>query len=707
MTDPRDDKQQADGSDENVELLDFPVESDYIMYAPNNFDRALVRNPIAYWMSREVGQWAARTRNVECFFHTGTGPVTNSSYFGVFNLMEKNKPHPQKIDVHSISSRDIQGSALTGGYILRRDRVGPDEIAISGGGYSSLVFVYPKLPAIAQRTYMTNHLNEVIGSLSPNIGKQEDNPRIDFIAWLDHHIINWYTKNVDGFRLSGYFYKDRDGPLAMGPVWDFDRTMGCSDDDRARDPDGWDNLLSSSDGGTRYFEAGGLGSWYSILFRSQPPIADTPWNQAYRARWRELRKGPLRTDRILAQLDFYAAELQEASVRDTAKWPALRGRFGGFQGEINHLKNWLATRADWIDTQFIDKPRFSHPGGQVEKGFQVEILLNSAAPIHFTVDGSDPRGPNGQPAAGAFLYTGPITIDRNTWIQAKALYDDGLWSGKAEAKFVVDIPRLMITEIMYNPLAPTPEEDPAGQFRTSSRMEFVEFANVGPVTIPLQGMKFTGITYTFAQSAGSLEPGEVMVLASNPAAFAARYGTQGGIRVQGPFIGTLSDTGERIALTGSFDESIFDFTYSSAWHPSTNGQGYSLVNVDPQASTATLGESVRWLPSAEINGNPGRADVGSGGNRHLPGDATRDGTINVTDAISTLRLLVGGSTDGPCGDGGLETAGNRTILDWDGNNEVNLTDAVASLRYLFLSGEPHAAGTACIAVQGCVDACTR
>jgi hypothetical protein len=696
--------QDADGEDENVELLDFPVESDYIMYAPNNFDRALIRNPIAYWMSREVGQWAARTRNVECFFHTGTGPVTNTSYVGVYNLMEKNKRHPLKVDIQQITSRDIEGSAVTGGYLLRRDRVGPDEIAISGGGYSSLVFVYPKLPVTAQRTYMTSFLNQAIASLSPSIGKQEDNPLIDFTAFLDHHIINWYTKNVDAFRLSGYFYKDRDGPLAMGPVWDFDRTMGCSDDDRARDPQGWDNLLSSGDGGTRYFQAGGLGSWYSILFQNNPPITDTPWNQAYRARWRELRKGPLRTDRILAQLDFYAAELQEASVRDTAKWPGLRGRFGGFQGEINHLKNWLATRADWIDAQFIEKPRFSHPGGIVERGLQVQILMTAQAAIHYTLDGSDPRGPNAQPSASAILYNGPLTMDRNTRVFARALYPDGLWSGESKANYVVDVPRLMITEIMYNPLPPTPEEDPAGEFRTASRMEFVEIANVGTEAIPLQGMSLSkAVNYAFTQSAGSLEPGEVLVVPSNVRALAARYGE--GIRVAGPFTGTLSDTGEAIALTGSYGETIFDFSYSSQWHPTTAGQGHSLVNADPQASAGTLGTPARWQPSAEVHGNPGRLDSGPLAGRHVPGDATGDARLNVSDAVATLRLLVGGATDGPCGDGGLETAGNRAILDWDGNGEVNVTDAVASLRYLFLEGDPHAAGTACVAVEGCVEAC--
>ncbi len=695
----------AEGRDKNADIFDFPRESDYIMYAPNNFDRALMRNPVAYWMSRECGRWAARTRFVECYYHPGQGPVTASSYFGVYSFTEKNKQHPEKVDISQIDSRDNEEPDVTGGYILRRDRVGQDEIAISAGGYSSLVFVYPKVPTAKQRTYMTQAMTQVIGSLNPNIGRQEDNPLIDFTGWIDHHILNWYPKNVDAFRLSGYFYKDRNGPVVMGPVWDYDRTMGCSDDDRARDPEGWDNLLSSGDGGTRYFEAGGLGSWYSLLFRNRPPIDNTPWNVAYRARWRELRLGPLRTDHILGQIDAWSAELQEAAVRDTQKWPGLRPRFGSFQGEVDHLKDWLSRRADWIDTQFIEAPRFNPPGGNVERGLQVEILLDSQASIYYTLDGSDPRGAGAQPSPAAVLYAGPITINANAKVSARALYPDGLWSSVSLALYVVDLPPLMITEIMYKPSPPTLEEDPAGQFNISM-MEFLEVTNTGAGPVPLAGVTFAkGVTFTFdGVAVPTLEPGQSVVIPRNRQAFAARYGARG-ILIAGEFGGTLTDSGEAISLAGRLGEVVFDFRYAGSWYAEASGGGYSLVNRDPRAPTDTLGDAARWRPSDAVNGSPGRAEGLSSGGKLLPGDSNRDGKLQVTDSVRMLLLLVGGLRDGPCGDGGLETAGNQKVLDWDGNSEVNLTDALSSLRYLFQAGPPHTAGTACVVVEGCAEGC--
>ncbi len=699
-----------EGRDHDVTIFDFPKESDYILYAPNNFDRALIRNPVAYWLSRECGRWAARTRNVECFIHTQKGPLTNTNYYGVYNFMEKNKRHPMKIDVHQITPKDSKEPEVTGGYIFRRDRVGAGEIAISAGGYSSLVFVYPKLPSTAQRAYITQVLNKTIASLKPTIGKQEDNELIDFTAWIDHHILNWYPKNVDAFRLSGYFFKDRDGPVVMGPVWDYDRTMGNADDDRARDPLGWNND-SVGDGGTRYFQSGDLGSWYSLLFSNQPPIKDSPWNVAYKARWRELRRQALKTDKILAQIDAWAAELNEAAPRNFTRWPGLRPRFGGFQGEINHLKDWLADRAEWIDSQFVETPRFSRPGGVVDRGTPVEILLNSAGgSIYYTTDGSDPKGAGDLPSTNALLYASPITITGNVKISARNLEGGAVWSSLVKEVFVVDPIRLMITEIMYFPLKPTPEEDPQLKYSSTS-MEFIELTNVGPKEskpISLEGVHFgAGVTFSFTGSGvTSLDPGQSAVIVQNPEAFAVRYGTANGIRVAGQFQGSLSDSGERLTLLGSIDEAIFDFTFNSNWYPETYGQGRSLVNADPFAPPDDLGQSSRWKASGAINGSPGNPEIVPPGGLQRPGDVTQDGRLNITDVTGLLRVLFLGGARLPC-EGGIDSVGNKKLLDANGDGSADLGDSIYNLQYLFLAGPPHAAGTSCIRITGCPGVCTE
>ena len=45
----------------------------------------------------------------------------------------------------------------------------------------------------------------------------DPNSSIDADSWIDHHLINAFMFNVDAFRLSGYFYKDRSEKIKMGP----------------------------------------------------------------------------------------------------------------------------------------------------------------------------------------------------------------------------------------------------------------------------------------------------------------------------------------------------------------------------------------------------------------------------------------------------------------------------------------------------------
>ncbi len=54
------------------------------------------------------------------------------------------------------------------------------------------------------------------------------------------------TKNNDGYRGSTYMHKDRDGPLAAGPAWDYNEAYGlCC----GYPIEGWDKQGVSGPGG--------------------------------------------------------------------------------------------------------------------------------------------------------------------------------------------------------------------------------------------------------------------------------------------------------------------------------------------------------------------------------------------------------------------------------------------------------------------------
>ena len=690
--------------DDEIPFAGFASHSDFAMWGPWEFDRAFMRNPIAFWMSREVGHWSPRTQHVETFLRNpGTGgPLSMNHYWGVYVFMERIERGVGRVDLGRLDSKDNAEPDITGGYILKRDRIEPGDTGATVGGHANIVFHYPKDPTTQQYDYMVDYLATAIDSLGPHIGRQEDSPLIDVTSWIDHHILSWYPKNVDAFRLSGFFYKDRGGLLKHGPLWDYDRSMGCAVDPRPVTATGYFND-SDWDGGTRYFEdpgppgdGGRIGTWYGRLFDDQPPRPgrDSPWNRAYRARWRELREGPLATENIMAQIDAWAEVLREPAARDLGRWNTNFPR-GGYMGEVTHLKNWLSRRADWIDEEFGQEfaaPDFSPPGGAVDEGIQVTLSVSEGV-IYYTLNGPDPRETGGTPHAEAEVYSGPITVNENTVIRARARHGTD-WSVLVEAGYVTDQIDLVVTEIMYNP------DSLAGDSFGRSLYEFLEFYNSGNETVNLSGVTLADPFFNFTGTVPSLAPGEYVVVARNVDAFVERYGSDG-ILLAGAYSGALSNTTDNIVITGPAGETLLDFDYRDSWQRSTDGQGHSLVIRNPGASTSTWGFASSWRASVDIAGSPGREDTARP--RRRQGDLNGDGALDIVDVMAVLFNMFEPDTFSaePCD----SDAGNRELQDIDGDSLLTLSDAVRILLFIYRNGDAPWKGTNCVFIEGCPAAC--
>ncbi|HUF62040.1 MAG TPA: lamin tail domain-containing protein [Verrucomicrobiales bacterium] len=166
---------------------------------------------------------------------------------------------------------------------------------------------------------------------------------------------------------------------------------------------------------------------------------------------------------------------------------------------------------------------------------------------------------------------------------------------------------LTVAELMYHPADPSPEEEAMG-FQNDNDFEFVELLNIGPSAVDLSGVAFTaGIDFRFDDGPVSqLEPGERVLVVSNPQAFEARYGP--GLPVAGSYTDTrLSNAGEEVVLTGAGGTTIFRFRYEddSPWPAEADGGGFSLERIAPEdGGDAALAEN--WRASMELGGTPGR-----------------------------------------------------------------------------------------------------
>ena len=111
---------------------------------------------------------------------------------------------------------------------------------------------------------------------------------------IDFIILNELAKNVDGYRLSTYMYKDRNrngGKLTIGPIWDFNLGFGLASYYDGEDTDEWmiETLSNPKKIGKTDYMAQ---FWWSKLFREEN------FSQQVFDRWQELREDILSLENI-------------------------------------------------------------------------------------------------------------------------------------------------------------------------------------------------------------------------------------------------------------------------------------------------------------------------------------------------------------------------------------------------------------------------
>lgn len=585
------------GDDEQIGLLGMPKESDWVFYAPNNFEPVLIHNPFMHGLSREIGRYSPRTRFVEVYLNTAGGPVQSANYNGIYVIEEKIKRGPDRVDVDKLEPEHLTAPEVTGGYMLKIDRPDPGDFPFNAAG-QDLNFVDPKGEVVrlaardAQEQYIRNYFNQFGTALNGASFRDPVNgyaKYIDVDSWIDHHVLNVLSYNVDALRLSTYLYKPRNGKIEFGPLWDFDRALG-STDGRDANPRTWFNS-----GGTDFFGY----TWWNRLFQ------DPDFWQRWIDRWEELRRSSFALTNMNRHIDEHVAQVRRAQPREQAKWGwAPRG--GGYQGEVNLMKTYMKDRAEFIDGQLVRPPVLGSAGGMVATGTTVTIAPPAVGSVYYTTNGADPRLPGGGLSGDAKLYSGAIAIAGNTRIVARSrntahtrgpggTVAASPWSGKVAATYVVEMPPLAVTEIMYNP-APG-----AGNAYTNQDFEFIELRNTGNRALDLAGFRIAGgIDFTFP--AMTLPVGEHVVVVKNRTVFQSRYGAAP--RIAGEFTGNIANDGDHVVLLGPLLEPVADFAFDDDWHPITDGPGFSMV----ATGGATLDSAAGWRASAALHGSPGAAD---------------------------------------------------------------------------------------------------
>lgn len=388
--------------------------------------------------------------------------------------------------------------------------------------------------------------------------------------------------------------------------------------------------------------------------------------------------GEMTPTRMHARWDHFDNLLSGPLVLEIARW-------GG--GSQKSVRKWLTERTDYMFEQFKERglyPDIGAPqylvndvpqhGGRVARDDLVSITSTLGTTSYYTTDGSDPRLEGGAVNPKAKLLNADefLTIRRDEMIKARALAD-GEWSALSEANFTLpaasaNLTNLRISEVHFNPAAPTPEETAMG-YDNNDDFEFVELVNIDGQQIDLSSLRLVrqmvgeineGVDFDFSRgSIKTLGPGERVVVVENSDAFRFRYGD--GLTVTGQWTGGLGNGGEQITLMAD-DQVIHQFAYDDGWHQATDGGGPSLEIIDAShANRFVWGQQMGWRESAQRGGTPGQASPAGNFDpdaavdaddidllydhihsqvNHPVFDLTRDGSVNKADVDELVLNLL-------------------------------------------------------------------
>ena len=239
--------------DRKVAFLGMPAESDWVLYGQNRLRPLLPAQParppalpgcrallVTDALRRGVPE---HQRGADHLYRRRRAATTSAST----PSRRRSNVAIAALTSSRLNPRSRRPPAITGGYLLKIDRADSNERTFYDP-YLQGNIVFQDPPGLemvdsarqAQRSYITDYFAQFGAALW---GASYTNPLtgyaayIDVDSWVDHHILNVLAYNVDALRLSGYFFKDRGEKIEMGPLWDFDRSMGTYNPGF----DAWDN----------------------------------------------------------------------------------------------------------------------------------------------------------------------------------------------------------------------------------------------------------------------------------------------------------------------------------------------------------------------------------------------------------------------------------------------------------------------------------
>ena len=366
--------------DADYALLGMPADSDWALVPPF-YDRSLIRTPFTYALGKDLGLEAPRTAFAEVYVNYEARALAEADYQGIYWVSELIKNSKVRTNLKQLEEEDTTLPKISGGYIWKFEQFAAEEptltctgsnpirdslgagvggpgVGFPGGGsagagnvsaatcWHSLEVVDPEPLNAEQKAWITQYIQQFHDSLHATpIG--DYGAYIDLPSFVDYFLVNELSRNMDAYVRSAYYFKDRDGKIKAGPLWDYNFAFGEGSPDVVDPAGGWQALAGRN-----------VNDWYPKL------LADPGFGAAVKARWQVVRAEQFSQASLDEHVSTLIAPLAGAIAKDYAKWPVsfMIERAGRsmvpisfptaetFDGQIQALRAYLSARLNRMDT---------------------------------------------------------------------------------------------------------------------------------------------------------------------------------------------------------------------------------------------------------------------------------------------------------------------------------------------------------------------
>ena len=323
---------------EKSDLLGMGENKHWVLLA-NRYDPTLIRNQLVFYIATEMGlPYTPECRPVDL--------VVNGEYWGSYLLSEDVRIGKSRISIDELTEEDTEEPEVSGGYLLALNP-GDDEPFENMFLSDHMVRLLCAEPEFSegeagqqeQKDYIVSYMQRLEDAIFSEDFKDENGTfygeLMDLQSAADYWWVQEFSQNYDAFTTSStYMFKERNGKLFWGPVWDFDLSF--------------DEGYGTEDG-LMYTRM----PWIDRLRGNEPQF-----QQMLRERWAVLDEILIHVTEPGGIIDQYKDTIEKSWQDDAKRWPLITEEGETIVYDFNEVMEYMRNRIDkrraWIN-EHIDE----------------------------------------------------------------------------------------------------------------------------------------------------------------------------------------------------------------------------------------------------------------------------------------------------------------------------------------------------------------